>query len=100
MKVTTGSVNKVSRLCLVAGMQDLFQQIRDNTIVDIIFMILNCSEACVRCNVHAGISWGTDARCWPLTTSAYAIPDSNRFFFFFFFNADRQVCSLRRIVIE
>ena len=29
LKVTTGSVNKVSRLCLVQRMHDLFQQINN-----------------------------------------------------------------------
>ena len=53
--MTTGSVNKVGRLCLVEGMQDLFQQISDNTIVDVRFTIFDCSEACVRCNIHTGI---------------------------------------------
>ena len=42
LKVTTGSVNKVSRLCLVEGMQDLIQQIGDNIIVDVRFTIFDC----------------------------------------------------------
>ena len=58
----TGSVNKVSRLCLVSGLVDIFQDINHNTIVDFLFKIFYCSEACLECNVHTGIYKGTDTR--------------------------------------
>ena len=103
MKVTTGRINKVSRLLLGSRNAGLIlaEKKNKNTIIDVRFTIFDCSEAFVRCYVHTGISQGNEARWLVLIALTCAIPYSNSFICLVFFltNADRQVCSLRRIVI-
>ena len=95
LKVTTGSVNQVSHICLVQGMQDLFQHINGYTIVEVGFTIFDCSEACVRCNIHTGKSKGTDARLLAIIhikLQIYRPPN----FLISFLKPDRQVQILRK----